>query len=233
MMKMKMFEVKARAWVITFAVLITYHLALVTSTAQTFTQRVQQHAAGEGVVTIHHDKAIDKLVNGSAAVSTSAKSTTPSVKKPSATTKPDASKDKASASKVKESGSSTSANSGKESKDKKNKDAVSVTNNGGPALSVDTTATAPRHTMKVTGFRVQAYAGGNTRSDRQRAEHTGNVMRQLFPGSDVYVRFYSPRWVCRVGNYRTYEEAREVLLEVRKQGYESATIVKGKIVVPM
>jgi hypothetical protein len=36
-----------------------------------------------------------------------------------------------------------------------------------------------------------------------------------------------------VGNYRTYEEARAVLLEVRKQGYESATIVKGKIVVPI
>ena len=89
----------------------------------------------------------------------------------------------------------------------------------------------PRHGFKTTGYRVQAFAGGNTRRDRQKAEHTGNVMRQLFPGEDVYVRFYSPRWVCRVGNYLTYEEAHEKMIAIRKLGYESATIVKGKIIV--
>lgn len=208
MMKMKMFEVKAKAWVITFAILITYHLSLVTSTAQTFTQRIQQHTAGQGVVTIHHDKAIDNLVNGQTTAGTPAKPAATTTSKPSAPTKQNTAKDKATADEKKEEGTANAA-------------------------SVDTTVTVPRHTTKVTGFRVQAFAGGNTRSDRQRAEHTGNVMRQLFPGTDVYVRFYSPRWVCRVGNYRTYEEARAVLLEVRKQGYESATIVKGKIVVPI
>ena len=91
--------------------------------------------------------------------------------------------------------------------------------------------TGPRHGYKTTGYRVQAFAGGNTRSDRQKAERTGNAMRQLFPGEDVYVRFYSPRWVCRVGNYRTYEEAHEKMIAIRKMGYESATIVKGKIIV--
>ncbi len=97
----------------------------------------------------------------------------------------------------------------------------------------DTTAipTGPRHGYKTTGYRVQAFAGGNTRRDRQKAERTGNAMRQLFPGEDVYVRFYSPRWVCRVGNYRTYEEAHEKMIAIRKMGYESATIVKGKIIV--
>lgn len=205
---MKMFEVRAKAWVITFAILITYHLSLVTSTAQTFTQRVQQHTAGQGVVTIHHDKAIDNLVNGQATAGTPAKPAAAAASKPSTPTKQNTAKDKATADEKKEEGTAN-------------------------AVSVDTTVTASHHTMKVTGFRVQAFAGGNTRSDRQRAEHTGNVMRQLFPGADVYVRFYSPRWVCRVGNYRTYEEARAVLIEVRKQGYESATIVKGKIVVPI
>jgi hypothetical protein len=100
-------------------------------------------------------------------------------------------------------------------------------------VPADTTVLPPtqRHGYKTTGYRVQAFAGGNTRRDRQRAEQTGNAIRQLFPGEDVYVRFYSPRWVCRVGNYRTYEEAHEKMLAIRKMGYESATIVKGKIIV--
>jgi hypothetical protein len=89
----------------------------------------------------------------------------------------------------------------------------------------------PKQTYKTTGYRVQAFAGGNTRKDRQRAEQTGNTLRQLFPGEEVYVHFYSPRWICRLGNYRTYEEAHEKMLEVRKMGYESATVVKGKITV--
>ena len=94
-----------------------------------------------------------------------------------------------------------------------------------------TATTALRHGYKTTGYRVQAFAGGNTRKDRQRAERTGNAMRQLLPGEEVYVRFYSPRWVCRVGNYRTYEEAYEKMQLIRKLGYETATIVKGKIVI--
>lgn len=215
-MKSKLFEVKARAWVVTFAILITYHLSLVTSTAQTFTQRVQQHVTGEGIVTIHHDKAIDILVNGD--MNTSSKSST--------TAKPRTKQEKPATKNSKDTGKNTSKDTGKNTSKESN-----ATNTASNSVSPDTTATASRHTYKTTGFRVQAFAGGNTRNDRQKAEQAGNAMRQLFPGTDVYVRFYSPRWVCRVGNYRSYEEAREVLQSIRKQGYESATIVKGKIVV--
>ena len=56
-------------------------------------------------------------------------------------------------------------------------------------------------------------------------------MKSLFPGEPVYVHFYSPRWVCRIGNYRSYEEADEVLHRVKNLGYQSAIIVKGKITV--
>ena len=86
-----------------------------------------------------------------------------------------------------------------------------------------------RNSYKVTGFRVQAYAGGNTRQDRQTAEQVGNNIKANIPGEPVYVHFYSPRWICRVGNYRTYEEAHQMLLAIRKLGYKQASIVKGKI----
>ena len=52
-----------------------------------------------------------------------------------------------------------------------------------------------------------------------------------FPDQPIYVHFYSPRWICRVGNYRTFEEADAMLQQLRKMGYSAATIVKGKITV--
>ena len=84
---------------------------------------------------------------------------------------------------------------------------------------------------KVDGFRVQAFAGGNQRKDRQKAEQIGNTIKARYPRTPVYVHFYSPRWVCRVGNYRTYEEADEMLKNIRELGISGASIVKGKITV--
>jgi hypothetical protein len=84
---------------------------------------------------------------------------------------------------------------------------------------------------KINGFRVQVFAGGNGRADRQKAQRTGDEIKSLFPNEPVYVHFYSPRWICRMGNYRTYEEAHDVLRQVKQLGYSSAVIVKGKITV--
>ena len=102
-------------------------------------------------------------------------------------------------------------------------------------MTPDTTSLDPRKKVmkgqKANGFRVQVFAGGNSRNDRLRAERTGEEMKTLFPYEPVYVHFYSPRWVCRIGNYRTYEEAHEVLNKVKQLGYMSAVIVKGKITV--
>ena len=84
---------------------------------------------------------------------------------------------------------------------------------------------------KINGYRVQAFAGGNSRKDRQQAESVGNQIKSSYPGVPVYVHFYSPRWICRVGNYRTYEEAHQMLLSLRKMGFSEAVVVKGKITV--
>lgn len=84
---------------------------------------------------------------------------------------------------------------------------------------------------KVNGYRVQAFAGGNSRQDKIKAQKAGNDIKMKFPELPIYVHFYSPRWICRVGNFRTYEEARQVLLEIKAMGYKAATIVQGKITV--
>lgn len=96
---------------------------------------------------------------------------------------------------------------------------------------VDTSKKIMRGGHKVSGYRVQVYAGGNSRNDKAKAERIGNEIKALFPGQPVYVHFYSPRWICRMGNYRTYEEGQAMLTRVKSLGYTQASLVKGQITV--
>ena len=86
-----------------------------------------------------------------------------------------------------------------------------------------------RNSYKVNGYRVQVFAGGNTRNDRIKAEQARDKMKAAFPDQPIYTHFYSPRWICRMGNYRSYEEANRILKKVKALGYSQACIVKGKI----
>ncbi|MBO7590888.1 MAG: SPOR domain-containing protein [Prevotella sp.] len=176
--------------------------------AQTFTQRLQKPVAGQGSVTIHQSDSIDMLVNTTVLTP---KSTTTTTK----TTSTSSSSSHSSASSV----SSASSKS---------------TTTPLVAETPDTTTTSTQKILrgqKVMGYRVQAFAGGNSRKDRQQAEQVRNNIKSHYPNVPVYVHFYSPRWICRVGNYRTYEEAHQMLVSLRALGFEQATIVKGKITV--
>ena len=100
--------------------------------------------------------------------------------------------------------------------------------NPGEDAAVDTRKKVMRNSYKTTGFRIQVFSGGNSRTDRQKAEKAGTDMKRYFPTEPVYVHFYSPSWKCRMGNYRTQEEARAVLAQVKKY-YPQACLVKGTI----
>ena len=177
----------------------------------TFTQRLQQSKSGEGKVTVSHEQTIDDLVNGKAKQADTQASQKPD-DKPVAE-KTDSEKARERLAKILE---------GEQDDDNVNPDSIVV----------DTRKKVMRGGIKVNGYRVQAFAGGNQRKDRQRAEQVGNIIKQNFPTEPIYVHFYSPRWICRVGNYRTYEEAHQMLMNIRKLGITGASIVKGKITVP-
>ncbi len=97
--------------------------------------------------------------------------------------------------------------------------------------TVDTSKKVVKNAFKTTGYRVQVFSGGNSRDDKTKAEKIGNDIKHLFPDQPVYVHFYSPRWICRVGNFRTYGDAQELLTQVRAAGYKQANIVKGTITI--
>ncbi len=94
---------------------------------------------------------------------------------------------------------------------------------------VDTRKKVMRNSYKTTGYRIQVFSGGNSRMDRMKAETAGATMKSNFPNEPIYVHFYSPSWKCRMGNYKSLEEARGILKQVKALGYNQACIVKGQI----
>ena len=97
------------------------------------------------------------------------------------------------------------------------------------AKMLDTRKKVMSNSYKTQGYRVQVFSGGSTRSDKQKAETTGAVMKTNFPNEPIYVHFYSPSWKCRMGNYKTREEASAMLSQVKRLGYKNACIIKGTI----
>ena len=179
--------------------------------AQTFTQRIQQKKAGQGTIIINESAEIDLLVNNAVLGSTATPSNTTNTtaNSSSKTTKP----------------TNTTTNGSSKATSQNAQD--ETTEEG----TAETTKKIMTGGYKINGYRVQAYAGGNSRKDRQQAESVGSQIKSSFPGVPVYVHFYSPRWICRVGNYRTYEEAHQMLLSLRRMGFTEAVVVKGKITV--
>ena len=107
-----------------------------------------------------------------------------------------------------------------------------VVTTSNPGQDTSSQETSSKSLKSVTGYRVQVFKGGNSRSERLQAEKIGKEIKSHYSDLPVYVHYYSPQWICRVGNYQTYEEAYQMLLSLRKLGYSEAIIVKGKIKVP-
>lgn len=181
--------------------------------AQTFLQRLQSPKNNQGTISVTEDVAIDKLVNGPGIP------TANGAERPSAPT---------SGGKTKEEVATTAQ------PDKQTATAVEeeeTTETDDDYFTYDSRKKVMVNSYKTDGYRVQAYAGGNTKKDKIKAEEAGSKIKRLLPDQPVYVHFYSPRWICRVGNFRSYEEAHQVLLLLREEGFKQATIVKGKITV--
>lgn len=167
--------------------------------AQSFLDTLRKTEAGKGQVTVSQSVDIDVLVNGKKPVETSNAAATASTKNEA--NKPEAPKTVAT---------------------------PSIGDNADIDVTVDTRKKVMRNSYKVNGFRIQAFSGGNSRVDRQKAEQIGANLKRVFPNQPIYVHFYSPSWKCRMGNFRDQAEAQKVLKQV-KAIYPQACIIKGPI----
>ncbi|MCD8303256.1 MAG: SPOR domain-containing protein [Prevotellaceae bacterium] len=87
--------------------------------------------------------------------------------------------------------------------------------------------------VRMNGYRIQVYVGGNSRDAKAKAEQMEAKVRSYYPELSTYTRFVSPRWICHVGDFKTQTEAVEFLTELRnKGGFDDAIVVKCKINAP-
>lgn len=229
-----------------FSFLFSLLLCIMASAqAQTYTKHLQEKRDGKANVTVTQSREIEELVNSA---NVSARTQEP-VGKPSNTTvnknnnntptkkqnNHEATQSKHTA--TQHNGDSTHVDAKKTEHADANKPEHSnshkedSSDSDTESVAVDMRKKVMRRSYKVNGYRVQVFAGGNSRNDKIKAQNAGNAVKQAFPSQPVYVHFYSPRWICRIGNFRTYEEANAVLYQVKKMGYKQACIVSGKITV--
>ena len=88
--------------------------------------------------------------------------------------------------------------------------------------------------LKARGYRVQVYAGNNSRIARQEANDVAEKIEKEFPELSVYTFFLPPRWLCRVGDYRSIEEADAVMRRLKATGhFKEVSIVREQINIPL
>ena len=84
------------------------------------------------------------------------------------------------------------------------------------------------------GFRIQVFTGANSRADKELALKLQQRSKELFPDLKTYCSFISPRWVVRVGDFATREEAMSRLAKVRETGIsKEVRLVKCKVQIPV
>lgn len=98
---------------------------------------------------------------------------------------------------------------------------------------VGNTASAGK-TLKARGFRVQVYAGNNSRVARNEATAVANKVKQEFPDMPVYTYFQPPRWLCRIGDFKSIEEAHVAMRKLKESGeFKEVAIVREQINIPI
>lgn len=86
---------------------------------------------------------------------------------------------------------------------------------------------------KIAGFRVQVYAGNNSRQARNEANLMASKVNTAFPELQVYTHFVNPRWLCQVGDFRSIEEADVAMRKLKATGeFKEVSIVRAQINIP-
>ena len=82
--------------------------------------------------------------------------------------------------------------------------------------------------IKATGYRIQVFAGNNTRAAKEQATEIDKYIRANYPDLPVYTMFKSPRWLCVVGDFLYYEEAYETMRKLKKETPYKGIIILRK-----
>ncbi|MGL4781054.1 MAG: SPOR domain-containing protein [Bacteroidales bacterium] len=66
------------------------------------------------------------------------------------------------------------------------------------------------------GYRVQVFSGNNQTKSKSEANWKQDKVKEMFPNLQTYVTFKSPFWRLRVGDFRSYEEADQLMRQLKR-----------------
>ena len=85
--------------------------------------------------------------------------------------------------------------------------------------------------IQTIGYRIQIYAGGNTRYAKEEVLKAAQYVKTKYPEIPVYTEFVAPRWVCRVGDYKTIEEADQAMRMLKKsRNFKEIAILPNQLI---
>lgn len=82
------------------------------------------------------------------------------------------------------------------------------------------------------GYRIQVFSGNNPRTARSEAHSRAGSIRTEFPEWGSYVTFDSPYWRVKIGDFRSYDDAKSALSLLKQHfpGFSSEMrIVRDRI----
>lgn len=86
--------------------------------------------------------------------------------------------------------------------------------------------------VELSGWRIQVFAGNNQRISKNEAFRKEADIKMNFSNWDTYVTYTAPFWRLRVGDFQTYQDAREAMMLLRRRfpSYgKEMSIVRDKI----
>ena len=90
--------------------------------------------------------------------------------------------------------------------------------------------------LKIPGFRAQVFSGNNQRKSKDEAFRKEKEIKELFPEVPTYVTYNAPFWKLRVGDFRSHEEAYQLmrqLMEAFPDYAKEMYIVKEEVKIPL
>lgn len=193
---------------LTLILLAVFAITLSAMAQTPFTQHVRTQRAGEGKVRIIQDSIIEKVVNQPMTGKT-AKPGKTTGKTEKTTTKP---KDDTAT-------HHDNAAAKHDNTEHENADDNETNKHVGSAK-----------TTTMTAYRIQIFSGSNSHQDKQKAYDLAAKCKEKFPELSVYTKFVSPRWVCRVGDFKNLADAQNYASKIRAAHFtREVRIVKTTI----
>ena len=193
---------------LTLILLAVFAITLSAMAQTPFTQHVRTQRAGEGKVRIIQDSIIEKVVNQPMTGKT-AKPGKTTGKADKTTTKP---KDDTAT-------HPDNAAAKHDNTEHENADDNETNKHVGSAK-----------TTTMTAYRIQIFSGSNSHQDKQKAYDLAAKCKEKFPELSVYTKFVSPRWVCRVGDFKNLADAQNYASKIRAAHFtREVRIVKTTI----